>query len=100
MTDIYQFLAPLYWLQSHEWVFWILVNLSAYFGYWIARYGMLGILGVVLPFASGACTIIFASEWWMGSIGIATMLVVSAPYLVIAWKERKRENINDDSSPG
>ena len=86
-SDLFHYV---YWLQSHEWVFWILVNLSAYFGYWIARYGMLGILGVVLPFASGVCTVIFASEWWMGSIGITTMLIVAAPFFVIAWKYRKR----------
>ena len=90
MTDLSQFLEPFYWLQSHEWVFWILVNLSAYFGYWIARYGMLGILGVILPFASGACTVIFASEWWMGSIGIATILAVCVPFFLIAWQDRKR----------
>lgn len=90
MTDIYQFLEPIYWLQSHEWVFWILVNISAYFGYWISRYTMFGLLGIIFPFTSVVCTVLFASEWWMGSIGIATMLIVSAPYFVIAWKDRKR----------
>ena len=83
MSDIYQFLEPLHWLQSHEWVFWILVNLSAYFGYWISRYGLLGILGVILPLASGVCTVIFASEWWMGSIGIATIIAASLPLILV-----------------
>lgn len=90
MTDIFQFLEPIYWLQSHEWVFWILVNLSAYITYWIARYGMFGILGFIFPFASGACTVIFASEWWMGVIGIAIILATSAPFFFIAWRERKQ----------
>ncbi len=90
MTDLSQFLEPLYWLQSHEWVFWILVNISAYFGYRISRYGMLGILGIIFPFASGTCTVLFASEWWMGSIGIVTILLVSVPFFLIAWRDRKR----------
>jgi len=90
MTDLSQFLQPFYWLQSHEWVFWILVNASAIFGCWISRYTILGLLGIIFPFASGACTIIFASEWWIVSIGIATVVVALAPYFVIAWKDRKR----------
>lgn len=90
MTDLYQFLEPLYWLYSHEWVFWILVNISAYIGYWMSRYGRLGILGTIFPFVSGACTIIFASELWMGGIGIATILLVSAPFFISAWKDARR----------
>ena len=90
MDNIYQFLEPIYWLQSHEWVFWVLVNISAYLGYWVSRYNMLGILGFIFPFASGACTVLFASEWWMGSIGIATMLIVSVPDFISVWKDRKR----------
>ena len=85
-----EFLELFYWLQSHEWVFWILVNLSAYLTYRIAIYGKPGILGVLLPFTSGACTVLFASEWWMGCIGIATILVTSAPFFLIVWKDRKQ----------
>jgi len=90
MTDLSQFLEPFYWLQSHEWVFWILVNLSAYLAYRLSIYTIVGALGVIYPLASGACTVIFASEWWMGGIGIATILATSAPFFLIAWKDRKR----------
>lgn len=90
MTDPFQFLEPIYWLQSHEWVFWILVNLSAYITYRISLHTIVGILGVIYPFASGACTVIFASEWWMGGIGIATILATSTPFFIIAWRDRKQ----------
>ncbi len=83
-------LQMLDFLRSHQWVFWILVNLSAYLTYWMARYGRIGVLGIVFPLASGACTVMFAPEWWMGSIGIATILATATPFFVIAWKGRKQ----------
>lgn len=92
-----EFLEPFYWLQSHEWLSWILVNLSAYLTYWLCRYNAIGILGVIFPFASGACTVFFASEWWMGSIGIATIVVVVIPFFVVDWKDRKRDSKHTSS---
>ena len=86
-ADLFRYLD---WIQAHQWVFWLLVNLSAYLTYRICTHAMVGIFGIVIPLASGACTIIFASEWWMGGIGVATILVVSAPFFVIARKDRKR----------
>ena len=83
MTDIYQTFQPFYWLQSHEWVFWLLVNTPALFVCWISQYTILGILGIIFPFVSGACTVIFASEWWMESIGIATIIVASLPLFLV-----------------
>lgn len=83
-SDLFHYID---WLQTHEWVFWILVNLSAYITYQICRYSIVGIFGIVLPMASATCTIMLASEWWMGSIGIVTIVIVSAPFFVMVWKD-------------
>ena len=84
------------WLQSHEWVFWLAVNLSAYLSHWWLRYTFVGILAVLLPFAAGAVTVILASELWLGGIGIGFILLASIPVLVVVLRDNENIKPYDD----
>lgn len=74
------------WLLMHQWVFWIVINLGAILAWRLATHlDGIGILGLIFPSTTCITTVILASPWYLGYIGIATLLVCIFPYIWIQY---------------
>jgi len=71
------------WMLSNPWVFWLLINIGAYIAYLIRFYLAIGICGLVLPIGVGAATIVMGDPWWVGFIGLGSVLLAVLPIVFV-----------------
>jgi len=73
----------LYWLLDNQWAFWIIINLGALLAYCISLYTIVGIVGLLYPVVACIATIVLGHPWWVGYIGVASVLIAFLPFFLV-----------------